>query len=557
MNAIRFSNIFLGLIVLAALGGCTRSAPGEGGISGIVFDDQGPVEGAIVRVQTRELSVVTDPGGHFLLEGLDGTETVVLTAWKEGFYISASEEVAPGAKHVEIHLTAHASEDDPSYAWVSAFSSAGQENNCENCHSDATGMLPFDEWQLDAHAQSAQNVRFLTMYAGTDVDGNQSPLTRQGYSIDYGSFPLRPDPEQPYFGPGYKLDFPETAGNCAACHLPAASIDRAYSIDPRDASDVSAEGITCDFCHKVWDVRLNPSTGLPYANMPGVLSFEFRRPHEGHQFFAGPFDDVAPGEDTYSPLQQESAYCAPCHFGEFWDTEIYNSFGEWLDSSYSDPIHGQTCQDCHMPRVGTSFIARADQGGLVRDPQTIFSHRMPGAASVELLRDAVALSATVEEDAGTVIVEVAIDNDNTGHHIPTDSPLRHMILLVKAYDADGQVLEQVDGPTLPEWCGVGDAEEGYYAGLPGKAYAKILQELWTEVSPTGAYWNPTRILSDNRIPALGVDTTAYGFAAPQGGEVIIEVRLLFRRAFIELVEAKGWELEDILMAEKTLTIQIP
>ncbi len=40
-------------------------------------------------------------------------------------------------------------------------------------------------------------------------------------------------------------------------------------------------------------------------------------------------------EDTYLPLYQQSQYCAPCHYGIFWDTTIYNSYGEWLDSPYS------------------------------------------------------------------------------------------------------------------------------------------------------------------------------------------------------------------------------
>jgi hypothetical protein len=30
---------------------------------------------------------------------------------------------------------------------------------------------------------------------------------------------------------------------------------------------------------------------------------------------------------------------------------------------------------------------------------------------------------------------------------------------------------------------------------------EILSELWTEISPTGAYWNPTRLESDTRLPA--------------------------------------------------------
>ena len=165
------------------------------------------------------------------------------------------------------------------------------------------------------------------MYSGTDVHGNQSPPTRYGFNRDYGSFPLRPDLNQPYYGPGYKLDFSETDGNCAACHTPAASVNAPYGVNPTTVTGVAAEGVPCDFCHKVWDVRLAPATGLPYANMPGVLSFEFRRPPEGHQFFAGPYDDVAPGEDTYSALQTESRFCAPCHFGVFWETVVYNSFG--------------------------------------------------------------------------------------------------------------------------------------------------------------------------------------------------------------------------------------
>jgi hypothetical protein len=109
---------------------------------------------------------------------------------------------------------------------------------------------------------------------------------------------------------------------------------------------VAAEAISCEFCHKIRDVNLDPQTGLPFQNMPGVLSCQFRRPPQGHQFFAGPFDDVAPGEDTYSTLQIQSQFCAACHYGIFWEEVIYDSFGEWLRSPYSSPDNGQTCPGC-------------------------------------------------------------------------------------------------------------------------------------------------------------------------------------------------------------------
>jgi hypothetical protein len=198
-----------------------------------------------------------------------------------------------------------------------------------------------------------------------------------------------------------------------------------------------------------------------------------------------------------------------------------------------------------------------DKGGIERDPSTIPAHTFPGAASQEFLQNAVTMTATAHLEGGQVLVQVSLINDLTGHHVPTDSPLRHLILLVQAVDADGNTLAQLDGPTVPDWGGVGDPAKGYYAGLPGTAYAKILEELWTEISPSGAYWNPTRVLSDNRLAAFATDTSTYAFAAPGSGQVTVEVKLLFRRAFKALMDQKGWDIPDILMESETLNVPTP
>ena len=206
-----------------------------------------------------------------------------------------------------------------------------------------------------------------------------------------------------------------------------------------------------------------------------------------------------------------------------------------------------------MPVTGATHFVRPDAGGLARDPATIRSHLMPGASDEELLRNAVTIA--VDAVRGQNIeVSVTITNDKTGHHVPTDSPLRHVILLISATDAAGRSLEQLAGPRVPEWGGVGDPATGHYGGLPGTAYAKILEELWTEVSPTGAYWNPTRIIADNRIAAFAGDTTSYEFAAPADGVATIEATLLFRRAFIDLMEQKGWDVPDVEMARITVDL---
>jgi len=539
-------------------------------LNGTVLDENGPIPGATVRAQTTTMVAHTDSAGSFSLNGLTPCEAVSVSAWGPGYYIGGGEEWYPGAE-ITLLLKPIPFQDNHDYVWVSAFSTAGVEGNCQNCHSalnlnDTEGSLPFDQWQQDPHANSAHNIRFLTMYSGTDIDGHQSPLTLYSSIPEYGRFPLPPDPQKPYYGPGYKIDFPTSAGNCAACHTPAASVRTPYGTDPRKLQGVEAEGLTCDFCHKVWAVRINPKTGTPYPNMPGVLSMEFRRPIEGHQLFIGPLDDVAPGEDTFNPLYSQSRYCAPCHFGDFWNVRIYNSFGEWLESPYSDQEQAvkagldsaRTCQDCHMPQGLNDHFVRLEKQGRLRDPKTIHSHNM--TVTQELLRSSLNLDVETEIVTGEIQVMVTVTNTGAGHHVPTDSPLRQVILLVEATDTHGNPLKFVEGPELPPWTGpiakdISKINDDFY-GIAGRLFAKTLQEIWTEVVPTGAYWKPTRIVEDTRIPALGHDMSTYTFSTDSThGPYTITVTLLYRRAFSELSIQKGWNIRNIVMAQKKQTIE--
>jgi len=522
----------------------------------VVDTDGKPLPGATVRVQATTNATQTDSGGKFILSNVDAGIPVTVSAWKGDYYCAKTESVTPPASGVSLTLRPYQTNDNPDYTWIPPTG----KNSCYSCKPGVTQV-----WlDNDTHGKSAANTRFLTMYNGTDVNGNQSPLTRYAYNRDYGSVPLRPDLTQPYYGPGYKLDFPDTDGNCAACHIPGASIEDPYGIDPNTVTGVDTFGVHCDFCHKVADVNLDPETNLPYPNMPGVLSMDIRRPfpedEERYQLFFGSFDDDnVPEEDTYLPLIKESQWCATCHYGIFWDTVIYNSYGEWLESPYSDPSTGTTCQQCHMPAPtmldGEPIINVAPgTGGVERDPLAIPAHTFPGASNVELLQNSVTMTASARREGGQVVVDVTIVNDKTGHHIPTDSPLRQVILLVDAKDGQGQTLSLLKGETIPEWGGVGDPNLGYYAGLPGKGYAKILRELWTEIEPTGSYWNPTRIVSDNRIAAFASDTSTYTFTAPPDGKVSVKVTLLFRRAFKELMDQKGWDVADIVMEEEQIVV---
>jgi hypothetical protein len=530
-------------------------------IVGIVLDDEGPVPGARVRIQTTEQSAMTGSEGAFELAVPESfSSPVKLTAWAKGYFIGGPVEASPGEKGVTISIHRHSQWDNREYEWLPSFLSTGSGENqgCGECHfrgEDASGSdLPVDEWLQDAHSQSAVNPRFLTLHSGKDMSGHRSPSTRYRLTKDKKFYQLPPDPEEPYYGPGYRLDNPNTPGNCGACHVPAAAVNAPFSINPDSVQGVEAEGVNCDFCHKIWDVHLDPDTGLPFPDIPGVLSYEFRRPFEEHQFFAGPLDDIAPGEDTYSELQKRSQFCAPCHFGVFWDTVVYDSFGEWLRSPYSNEETGKTCQDCHMPNSGAEYFAHPEKGGLKRDSNTIVSHRMPGARDLDLLENSVSLTLKAERLPEGIRVRTKVVNDLTGHHVPTDSPLRHLILVVRAYGSEAFELHLKEGPVLPEWCGSGDPAYGCYAGLPGKVFVKLLEEVWTGVSPTAAYWNPTRVVMDTRLEAFEADVGEFLFSAPDSGDVRIEAVLVYRRAYKKLMDLKGWNEPDILMESATVSI---
>jgi hypothetical protein len=550
----------LAIIILLSI-----PAGGYGGrlAHGVVLDQTKPIAGAVVRIRGREAYVLTSERGEFRLPVPAAENDAQLTAWAPGYFVAGrSAADFTNSDGSSLMLRRHPTSDNTDYEFISPLLDTENPTACAHCHQTRdgklSGVLPVDEWLLDAHSGSATNERFLSLYNGTTVEGRAGVRTAYQFSEAQGMMvPMPPAAGADLVGPGFRLDFPEQSGSCATCHVPVLAVQDPYRADPNQATGVAREGVTCDFCHKIQNVRVGLD-GLPNRGLPGVLSIDFLRPEAGEQVFIGPFDDT-PGDDIYSQLQNESLVCAACHTGRFWDVEIYNSFGEWLDSPYSDPNTGSTCQDCHMPHTGTTaFALLPPDDPLVlppRDPDTIFSHRMPGAADQELLNNTVSLAVETERTSDRLKVIVRITNTGAGHHVPTDSPLRNLILWVRPVDSAGQALALTQGPVIPAWGGEGDPESGYYAGQPGMLYAKVLADFYTGEVPTYAYWRQTRLVSDNRIPALATDESAYEFALPvNSGPVRVEVRVYLRRAFIDLMDLKGWNVPDILMEQSIVDV---
>ena len=214
-------------------------------VSGVVRDSTGAtLGGAVVRVKASPTSTVTDAAGRFTLEGFPPARRVRVTAWRDGHHIGGAN-AWPWNSALDLVLSPYPQIDETEYAWqppaaegrsaVSAWVTERSldlaaavsvdrllkplsdhvELGCQDCHPSI-----YEAWSQSAHALGATNVRFTTMYNGTNSQGDRSPATRYVSSRDYGRIPVPPDTSEPYYGPGFKLDFPDTAGNCATCHLP-------------------------------------------------------------------------------------------------------------------------------------------------------------------------------------------------------------------------------------------------------------------------------------------------------------------------------------------------
>jgi len=546
-------------------------------LSGRVVASSGPVAGAIVQLQGTPTQARTDASGRFTLHGhgLGGAKSVTITAWADEHFIAWTvlQPGAASANPLELTLRPLFDVDNHEYTWFGAEGVSGSAS-CGLCHRE------YKEWQADPHSQSAVNPRFITMFRGTDVQGRKGQPTQ----FEKEGVALPPDPALPHYGPGFRLDHPEHAGTCAACHTPVAAMidnnntcawsgchtpltaDKAatqgYEIGgvlPVGIIGIGEEGVACEFCHVIAGSLIDPHTGLPPADQPGVMSLDMRRPPNGQKQFLGTLIDSS-REVSYEPFLKEAQFCASCHFGVFGGvvsnmkmtggTVIYNSYGEWKDSPYSNPETGRTCQDCHMVGKDTQYSVFPERGGVARDYVKYHDHTMLGpSTSKAFMWDAVAVTPTAALEGDVLRVRVDVLNDNTGHAVPTDAPMRSVMLVVEARGANGELLAVREGPALPEWT-------GDQAGKPGRAFARILKDNWTGEAPTAAFWRQTTVLEDTRLFPFVLNRSEYEFVAPlDRGPVQLSVRLIYRRAFQALAQQKGWTDPDIVMFESTEEIK--
>ena len=530
----------------------TPIRPDEGRITVYVRDGATgkSVDDVVVRLTN---SSVADGSDHrqLLLPSCDLGQFLVVSAPTYETHFTACN----GSDTYIISLHKLNAVDNINYVWSSAYT------DCDSCHQGQidAGYNEIDEWAKSGHAKVFIDPYFMSMYRGTNVN-LQSPVSTE-------------------YGPGFKLDNPTDAGNCAYCHAPSVI---SSSLAPTDLSShyprpggANGEGVTCDICHKAIGVDVSD----PNADHRGVLSLQFLR--AANQFVLGSFSNIIlPSYDesqrhsssSCSPVLGTSEFCAACHYGKFNETMIYNSYGEWSESRYGRNKKAssyKTCQDCHMSHmdvknVNTPLSDREACSETTVDFQN-FDHNMMAVETDEtgktiphMIQNAASLKVKLKFETGSNSLKVRVEVENTkaGHKFPTDSPLRHLILVVSVADQFDYPLTPSDGPRLPAWTGQGsefmrlNGVEGY-SDQPGVAYANLLVDGQTNISPAVAFWNKT-IYSpeggDTRLSPRDPQASEYFFPVPDLGEMHVTVKLIYRYAFYELMDQKDWVRPDVVVA---------
>ncbi len=522
-------------------------APARADVRGQVLDDLGqPVAGARVSREASGQAVLAGADGGFVLDAGDGVITVVAAA--RGYFHASAQVTAPAAG-ITLTMTAVPLDDDASYRFQTPAS-------CAVCH-----PAQVEEWEGSAMARAGANTWVYDLYDGTGTSGggNGFVYTRDSILADHNP-----------------------ASECASCHQPEPWAASPFTPMLPLAQAGTQHGVSCEVCHRIAEIDEDK---LNYPGLyPGVVRMARTATFAPVQF--GLLGDVAYVAGAMRPSYQPqlaAAVCAACHQdkndpdddGDFEEADGVISeptYGEWLASRYADPASPDhaTCVDCHMPPTGATVACSAYTPALARAPGQVRSHRIEGTTA-PFLEAAVTARLAVAVEGDELVVDVELENDRTGHHVPTGVTIRNMILLVEANrTGDARPLVSTGDQVVDALGGVGDPAAGYVAGLPGKLFAKVP----VDAAGNGPvfFTEAAALAVDNRIAAHAIDRSRYRFAIPPGGGLVeVNARVIYRRAFRAVVDAKGWTtdghgrpLEDLqpphfghLMATASAVIDAP
>jgi nitrate/TMAO reductase-like tetraheme cytochrome c subunit len=377
----------------------------------------------------------------------------------------------------------------PSAVWPQATSSGGRVEyqasaTCQGCH----GQI-FDQHVASQHERSLSNPVFQAQYFAELVP--QVP----------GNPALR-----------------EEAKLCIACHAPIAYQQGKAPVMRKDEIDPNWAGVTCDFCHTMTGFSGPAPENGNFIGAPATKKLgPFRREEDWHH--------------AYSRFQTQSEACAVCHNAvNHLGLEIKSTYTEWKNSRYAR--EGIQCQDCHMTTYGfltggkpVYASGQAAQMGLAEVPMRarLYTHRFPGAHSRSQVEGAITLSLEVERSAVSpgeaIIVLIRVDNERTGHKMPSGSAdLRQMWLSLRM--AAGDRVVSVPAGSIRSAVPYDVAGKGPFdqeiLGQDIPAGSRLYRSIFVDQSlrQTLSSYNAVRIIFDNRLDAGEIRHETYRVTIP-------------------------------------------
>jgi len=474
----------------------SASRPPE--IHGLIRASGNPVAGARVRAKGSDISTISDALGRFHLP-LDLQSPHRVTAWKEGFLIGGCDA---DADNLRVDLQPLPGEDSAAYEWVDPRPNPDASMNCANCHAEI-----YREWSAGGHAHSADGRYFRDLY------GDDKSTTHASWNL--------------------LSEYPDGAGVCASCHAPTANFNE--TLDLREVQGIAAQGVHCDYCHKVTDAALG-NLSLTH----GRHGMQLLRPGHG-QFFVGPLDDVDRGEDAYSLLYRQSKYCASCHEGTVFGVHVYSTYSEWLASPAAKK--DLQCQSCHMKPTGTMTNIAPGEGGIDRRPETLGNHVFFAGGKEAMLRQCLDLKIEVDRALGNVDVLTRLKATGVGHRVPTGFIDRHLLLVVEAQDTHSRPVRNMTGPKL------GPAAGKELEDKAGWLYARLVH--LRNIPRPVPFWMADHVVDDTRLAPDESDVLHWVF--PKDVETI-KVALIYRPFWQETAQSKGWGNLDIVLREETVRV---
>lgn len=229
--------------------------------------------------------------------------------------------------------------------------------NCSSCHGGYRNAgepiyEPFDTWAGSMMAQASRDPLF---WAAVDI-ANQDDAAHLG-DVGIGDFCIRCHAPKAWY---------EGRSHCDTAW--GEPFDGSCMDGTLDTDDNDFDGLSCHFCHRMYDASVPPSgefhdAAAPYEENGQVYLDKTPKVMRGPYFDASP-----PGRHDFagSEVHRSSAFCGQCHnvtnpalnrrdentgadLGYLMPVE--RTYDEWLRSDYGDEASADfaSCQRCHMP----------------------------------------------------------------------------------------------------------------------------------------------------------------------------------------------------------------